>query len=99
MSNLKTEEDLLKHFLAGRKEDWSELDVSTVKYALYARKSTQGEEKQERSIKDQVDECIERVIVPHKLNLVKTIKEEFSAKEPDTRAKFKQLIEDIRKGK
>lgn len=99
MSTLKTEEDLLKHFLAGRKDDWTELDVSSVKYALYARKSTQGEEKQERSIKDQVDECIERVVVPNKLNLVKTIKEEFSAKEPDTRAKFKQLIEDIRKGK
>lgn len=99
MSNLKTEEDLLKHFLAGRKDDRTELDVSNVKYALYARKSTQGEEKQERSINDQVEECIERVIVPQKLNLVKTIKEEFSAKEPGTRAKFKQLIEDIRKGK
>lgn len=99
MSNLRTEEDLLKHFLASREEDWSELDVSNVKYALYARKSTQGEEKQERSIKDQVDECIERVVVPHKLNLIKTVKEEFSAKEPGTRVKFKQLIEDIHKGK
>ena len=99
MSNLRTEEDLLKHFLASREEDWSELDVSNVKYALYARKSTQGEEKQERSIKDQVEECIERVVVPHKLNLIKTVKEEFSAKEPGTRAKFKQLTEDIRKGK
>jgi DNA invertase Pin-like site-specific DNA recombinase len=99
VSNLRTEEDLLKHFLASREDDWTELDVSNVKYALYARKSTQGEEKQERSIKDQVDECIERVVVPQKLNLIKTVKEEFSAKEPDTRAKFKQLIEDIRKGK
>ena len=88
MTELRTEEDLLKHFIAGREDGWAELDVSTVKYALYARKSTQGEEKQERSILDQVNECIERVIVPHKLNLVKTVKEEFSAKEPDTRAKF-----------
>lgn len=60
---------------------------------------TRGDEQQERSIKDQVNECIERVVVPNKLNLVKTIKEEFSAKEPDTRTKFKELLEDIRNGK
>jgi DNA invertase Pin-like site-specific DNA recombinase len=99
MDTLWTEEDLLQHFLDTRKGDTADLDVSTVKYALYARKSTQGEEQQERSIKDQVDECMERVIVPEKLNLVRTIKEEFSAKEPDTRDKFKTLLDDIRKGK
>jgi DNA invertase Pin-like site-specific DNA recombinase len=99
MDKLWTEEDLLQHFLDNRAPDWAEVDVSTIKYALYARKSTQGDEQQERSIKDQVNECIERVVVPAKLNLVKTIKEEFSAKEPDTRTKFKALLEDIRNGK
>lgn len=89
MDKLWTEEDLLQHFLDNRAPDWADVDVSEIKYALYARKSTQGDEQQERSIKDQVDECIERVVVPEKLNLVKTIKEEFSAKEPDTRTKSK----------
>ena len=99
MDKLWTEEDLLQHFLDNRAPDWTDVDVSEIKYALYARKSTQGDEQQERSIKDQVDECIERVVVPDKLNLVKTIKEEFSAKEPDTRTKFKELLADIRNGK
>jgi DNA invertase Pin-like site-specific DNA recombinase len=99
MDTLRTEEDLLQHFLDNRADDRADVDVATVKYALYARKSTQGDEQQERSIKDQVDECIEKIVVPQKLNLVKTIKEEFSAKEPDTRKKFKALIEDIRNGK
>ena len=99
MSKLWTEEDLLQHFLDNRAPDWADVDESEIKYALYARKSTQGDEQQERSIKDQVNECIERVVVPDKLNLVKTIKEEFSAKEPDTRTKFKALLEDIRNGK
>lgn len=99
MDKLWTEEDLLQHFLDNRAPDWADVDVSEIKYALYARKSTQGDEQQERSIKDQVDECIERVVVPDKLNLVKTIKEEFSAKEPDTRTKFKELLADIRNGK
>lgn len=99
MGTLRTEEDLLQLFLDSRNNDSADIDISTIKYALYARKSTQGEEQQERSIKDQVDECIEKVVIPQKLNLVKTIEEEFSAKEPDTRKKFKALIEDIRNGK
>ena len=99
MNKLWSEEDLLQHYIDRRADDWADVDVSSIKYALYARRSTQGDEQQERSIKDQVNECIERVVVPEKLNLVKTIKEEFSAKEPDTRTKFKALLEDIRNGK
>lgn len=99
MDKLWTEEDLLQHFLDSRAPDWADVDVSEIKYALYARKSTQGDEQQERSIKDQVDECIERVVVPEKLNLIKTVKEEFSAKEPETRRKFMDLVQEIRDGK
>lgn len=44
MDKLWTEEDLLQHFLDNRADDWADIDVSTIKYALYARKSTQGDE-------------------------------------------------------
>lgn len=98
MASLYTEEDLLKIISAGKSGN-NQLDTSEIKYALYARKSTQGDEQQERSIEDQVDDCIERVVIPEKLNLVKTIRERFSAKQPDTRKKFKALIKEIEDGK
>lgn len=44
MDKLWTEEDLLQHFLDNRAPDWANVDVSEIKYALYARKSTQGDE-------------------------------------------------------
>jgi hypothetical protein len=58
-----TEEDLLKLLNADKSEN-RQLDTSDIKYALYARKSTQGDEQQERSILDQVNDCFERVIIP-----------------------------------
>lgn len=97
MTSLFTEEDLLK--IINTNNTQNTFDSSEVKYALYVRKSTQGDEQQERSIGDQIDDCMERVVVPEKLNLVETIEEKFSAKEPGTRKKFKVLIENIREGK
>lgn len=40
----------------------SEVDTSTVRYALYARKSTTNEDKQASSIPDQIKDCMERVV-------------------------------------
>jgi DNA invertase Pin-like site-specific DNA recombinase len=98
MTNPYTEEDLLEIINVSNSQN-TQLDSSEIKYALYARKSTQGDEQQERSIDDQIDDCMERVVVPEKLNLVETIEEKFSAKEPGTRKKFKLLTEKIREGK
>ena len=78
----------------------SELDIQTVKYALYARKSTTNEDRQERSIDDQIKDCMERVVLIDKIKLVQApIEESCSAKEPDIRPKFRKLIEDIKSGR
>ena len=67
-----------------------------LRYAIYARKSTEDAERQARSLSDQITECKELAI---KLNLkiVDTIAESESAKEPDIRPKFNELIKRISK--
>lgn len=80
--------------------DSRDIDISTIKYALYARKSTKGEERQERSIPDQIDDCMKREVVPNQLHIVgKPIEEHWSAKEPDVRPKFRAMLDDIKAGK
>lgn len=76
------------------------MDISTLKYVIYARKSTLGEERQERSIADQVDDCMKREVIPNQLRVVdEPIEERCSAKEPDIRPKFRQMLDDIKAGK
>jgi hypothetical protein len=36
------------------------IDKTTLQYALYVRKSTAGDEKQARSIEDQIDDCVKK---------------------------------------
>ena len=96
MDELKKQEMLLE-LLKGKGEE--DLDRQKIRYALYARKSTQGDEKQASSIEDQVQDCMDRVIIPQNLNVVKVYQERFSAKVADTREEFKQLIKDIQNGK
>lgn len=80
--------------------DPSEIDTSSIKYAIYARKSTSGEERQESSIEDQIRDCLERVVTPLNLKVIDSpIEERCSAKEPHIRPKFNQLLEDIRAGR
>lgn len=69
MDELSKQQQLLEMLKGG---DSSEdiLDKQKVRYALYARKSTTGDEKQSSSIEDQVRDCIDRVIEPQGLNLV-----------------------------
>lgn len=80
-------------------EQTKEVDKESLRYALYARKSTAGDEKQESSIEDQIRECMERVILPQSLNLVETYEERVSAKIADVRGEFKRLVKDIYSGK
>lgn len=69
-----------------------------VKYCLYARKSTESDEKQALSIESQVKEMLD---LAHKnqLNVIDTRREAHSAKATGQRPVFNQLLEDLRLGK
>ena len=98
MDELIKQQQLLEMLKGGSLSD-EIVDKQKVRYALYARKSTTGDEKQSSSIDDQIRDCIDRIIEPQGLNLVATYEEKFSAKEADTREEFKRLIKDIQLGR
>lgn len=62
------------------------------RYVLYVRKSTDDKDKQVRSLPDQISDCREYA-EENKLNIVKTIAESESAKEPDIRPKFREMLD------
>lgn len=98
---MATTQDLLSILenLQGKNEEW---DTSQYRYVIYARKSTEGEERQARSLRDQVIEC-SRVADSRGLKLLvrphSPIEEKQSAKEPDIRPKFRKMLDDIKQGK
>lgn len=69
-----------------------------VKYLLYARKSTESEERQVLSIDSQVKEMME-MAERENLNIVEVRREAHSAKASGQRPVFKEILEDIRKEK
>ncbi len=73
-------------------------DYKKYRYIIYARKSTEGQERQVRSLEDQVAECL---ILANKLelNVVATVQESMSASEPDKRPKFMAMLKDIKANK
>lgn len=75
----------------------NELDITKLKYVLYARKSTTDEARQVRSIPDQINDCMKFAADIH-LNVVKILKETKSAKIPNQRPVFQQMIKDIKSG-
>ncbi len=98
---MTTPKDLYEALVAFHKpEEAGNVDVGKLKYALYARKSTTSDERQERSIPDQKLDCFETAKslgIPREH--ITVIEEQESAKEPDIRPRFKQMIEDIKQGK
>ncbi len=68
-----------------------------VRYFLYARKSSESEERQVQSIEDQLKRLKERSD-SLKLSIVDTFTESKSAKAPDLRLGFNEMIERIKKG-
>lgn len=99
MEDISTTGQLLELLKAGQPEDPRYVDTSTVRYALYARKSTPGEEKQASSIEDQLRDCLEKVVDPLKLNVVKIYQEDQSAKVSDAREAFREMVRDIQYGR
>ncbi len=69
-----------------------------VKYVLYARKSTESDEKQALSIESQVKEML-TIADRDGLTVVDIRRESHSAKESGQRPVFKELLEDIRRGR
>lgn len=68
------------------------------RYAIYARKSTDAEDKQERSLGDQLADCKDMAIRDG-LRVVKVFEESMSAKEPDIRPKFREMMNELQAGK
>ena len=77
--------------------DEEEIDFTKLKYVLYARKSTDDPQRQIRSIGDQIFEC-KQLAVRLGLNVVKILEETKSAKKPNQRPIFKQMLADLKKG-
>ncbi len=76
----------------------TEIVRAKVKYVLYARKSTESDEKQALSIESQVKEMLS-IADRDGLEVVDIRRESHSAKESGQRPVFKELLEDIRGGR
>lgn len=91
--------DELFHYL--KNKDISEEvqdNPSLYKYVLYARKSTKGKERQERSLPDQIDDCTAYAKRLYLKISRPYIQEKESAKDPDIRLKFRKMVDDVKKG-
>jgi DNA invertase Pin-like site-specific DNA recombinase len=72
--------------------------VEKIRYVLYARKSTETEERQILSIDSQIKEMME-LAERDGLEIVEVRRESHSAKESGQRPVFKELLEDIRRNR
>jgi len=76
----------------------TEVFRAKVRYVLYARKSTESDEKQALSIESQVKEML-TIADRDGLEVVDIRRESHSAKESGQRPVFKELLEDVRRGR
>ena len=74
------------------------VEAVKVKYCLYARKSTEQDEKQALSIDSQVKEMLQ-IAERDGLEVIDVRREAHSAKDSGQRPVFKELLEDIRRGR
>lgn len=76
----------------------AEIDIKKLRYVLYVRKSTEDESRQVKSKGDQIKECLD-LAEELGINVVAILDESKSAKIPNQRPVFKQMIDDIEAGK
>jgi site-specific DNA recombinase len=76
----------------------TEIAKIKVRYVLYARKSTESDEKQALSIESQVKEMLS-IADRDNLEVVDIRRESHSAKESGQRPVFKELLDDVRRGR
>lgn len=75
-----------------------QIDITTLRYILYARKSTDDPIRQIRSIDDQIAEC-QALAKRIGIHVIDVIQEKKSAKKPGKRPQFTQMLKDLRGGK
>ncbi len=68
-----------------------------MRYFLYARKSSESEDRQVQSIEDQVNR-LKALAAQLKLEVIDVYEEAKSAKQPDNRVLFSEMLERIEKG-
>jgi site-specific DNA recombinase len=79
-------------------DDQPQVDITKLRYVLYARKSTDDPKRQIRSIDDQIDEC-KLLAERNGMRIVKELREEKSAKIPGKRKVFDEMMTGIKTGK
>lgn len=79
-------------------QDKEPIDPTKLRYVLYARKSSEENGNQFRSIGDQISDCKQYAAKNH-LKIKAIVEEKKSAKVPNRRPFFRQMLEDIRAGK
>lgn len=79
-------------------QDEDAIDPTKLRYVLYARKSSEETGNQFRSIGDQIADCKQYAAKNH-LTIKDIVEEKKSAKVPNRRPLFRQMLEDIRAGK
>ena len=100
LEGITTTEELKATLIAALSPEFEELDVTKLKFVMYLRKSTTGDEKQERSIEDQKADCLDAadrlgiIIKPEDVVI-----EQESAKAPFIRTKFRKMVDDLKRGK
>ena len=72
-------------------------ETTKIKYFLYARKSSEGEDRQVQSIGDQTDR-ITKMAEDQQLEIVEILSEAKSAKNPYCRPVFDKMLDRIEKG-
>lgn len=75
-----------------------EIPTTKVKYVLYARKSTEQDERQALSIDSQVKEML-AIAERENLDVIDVRREAHSAKDSGERSVFKEILEDLRRGR
>lgn len=75
-----------------------ENSASTITYYIYARKSSESEDRQVQSVDDQID-SMTGLAKARGLKIVKVLQEAKSAKKPDNRSIFSEMLDNIERGK
>ena len=88
----------METYISARIKTEHVLAPQKIRYVLYARKSTESEERQVLSIDSQVKEMLE-LAERDGLDVAEIRRESHSAKESGQRPVYKEILEDVRRGK